>query len=90
MRRWHRDVEEALGDEIRVEPEALFDLGELTMAFSALRGRGRESGAEVAMPVAQVARWCDGRCVSFKTYTDRSDALRELGISEAELEAIAP
>ena len=89
LRRWHRDLEEAWG-EIRLEPEAFFDLGEQTMAFSVMRARGRQSGAEVVMPAAQVARWRDGRCVYFKAYADRHDALRELGVSEVELEAIAP
>ena len=79
-----------VGDQIGADPEAFFDLGEQTLAFSVLRGRGRQSGADVAMPVAQVVTWRDGRVVYFKTYSDRHDAHRELGVSEAQLEAIAP
>jgi SnoaL-like protein len=45
MRRWHRDLEDAWGDELRVEPEAFFDLGEHTLLFYVLHGRGRQSGA---------------------------------------------
>jgi ketosteroid isomerase-like protein len=90
LRRWHRDQEEAWGGEIRFEPEAYFDLGEHTLLFGVLRARGRQSGADVATPMAVVARWRDGRCVYFKAYTDRDEPLRELGVLLDELEPIAP
>jgi ketosteroid isomerase-like protein len=90
MRRYFADLAEAWGDEIRLEPEAYFDLGERTLAFSVSRGRGRHSGAEVTMPVASVARWRDGRMVSLKGYAHREDALRDLGVSADELEPIEP
>jgi hypothetical protein len=79
-----------MGDEIRGEVEAFFDLGEDTLAFYVLYGRGTESGAEVAMPLAQVVRWRDGLVVYFKVYAHRGDALRELGISEDSLKRIGP
>jgi ketosteroid isomerase-like protein len=90
VRSWHRDLEEAWGDDIRVEVEAYFDLGEHTLSFLTLHGRGRHSGAEVAMPLAQVARWRDGLMIYFNAYTQRQEALRDLGVSEAELEPIEP
>jgi ketosteroid isomerase-like protein len=90
MRRYFGDLAEAWGDEIRLEPEAYFDLGEHTLAFSTSRGRGRHSGAEVAMPVASAARWRDGRMVYLKGYAHREDALRDLGVSEDELEPVEP
>lgn len=54
VRRWQADFEDAWGDEIWVEAEAYFDLGETTLAFDLLHGRGRQSGAEVALPGAAV------------------------------------
>ncbi len=90
LRRWHRDAEDVWGDEIRVEPEAYFDLSEQTLAFYVLRGRGRHSGAEVAMPIALVATWRDGVMVDMKGYVHREDALSALGVSEDELEPIDP
>jgi hypothetical protein len=87
---WQRDLDEAWGDEIRLVPEAYFDLGEHTLTFQMLRGRGRHSGAEVAMPIAGVARWRDDLLVYTKAYVHREDALRDLGVSEDELEPIAP
>jgi ketosteroid isomerase-like protein len=90
MRGWQRDYEDAWGDQIGVEAEAYFDLGEYTLAFQVLHGRGSHSGAEVALPGALVARWRDGLLVYAKGYADREDALSDLGVTEAELEPIDP
>jgi ketosteroid isomerase-like protein len=90
VRRWHRDLEDGWGDELRVELEAYFDLGEHTITFHVLHGRGRQSGADVAMPAAHVCRWRDGLIVYFKGYAHKEDALRDLGVSEAALEPIDP
>jgi ketosteroid isomerase-like protein len=90
VRRWHRDFEEVWGDEVSVAPEAFFHLGEQTLGFGVVKGRGKESGAEVTAPIAQVARWRDGLMVYYKGYLNREEALRDLGISEDSLEPIAP
>ena len=90
MRRFIRDLDEAWGGEIRSEPEAYFDLGEHTLTFTVLHGRGRESGAEVVLPIAVVSRLRDGLFVYYKAYIHREDALRDLGVSEDALEPIAP
>jgi hypothetical protein len=91
MRAWFRDLGDAWGDELRAEVEAFFDLGEdKLLTFSVLHARGRQSGIEVTLPVASVARTRDGLFVYFKAYARRDDALEELGISENELEPIAP
>ena len=90
LRRWHRDLEEAWGDEIRSEPEAYFDLGEYTLMFSVLRGRGRHTGMEVATEDALVVRWRDGLVVYMKAYASREEALSDLGVSEDSLEPIDP
>ena len=90
VRRWFRDLEDAWGAEVRIEPEAYFDLGEDTLGFNVMHGRGRQSGVEVAMPVAHVIRWRDGLSVYWKAYVHREDALRDLGVTEDELEPISP
>lgn len=82
VRRWQADLEEAWGEELRVEVEAYFDLGEHALAFDALHGRGRQSGAEVTLPGAAVTRWRSGQCVYFKAYANREDPLRDLGVTE--------
>jgi ketosteroid isomerase-like protein len=90
LRTYFRDYEDAWGAEIRAQPEAYFDLGEHTLFFFVMRGRGQHSGAEVAMAVAQVAMWRDGLLVYLKSYMQREDALRDLGVSQDELEPIEP
>lgn len=67
VRALFRDMEDAWGDKIRVEREAYFDLGEHTLAYVVALGRGSHSGAEVAMPIASVARWRDGLLVYGKS-----------------------
>jgi hypothetical protein len=78
------------GGELRVEPEAYFDLGEHTLTFEVLHARGRQSGVEVTMPAAQVFRWRDGLVIRWTAYAHRKDALSDLGVSEDELERIDP
>jgi ketosteroid isomerase-like protein len=90
VRTWHRDLEDGWGDELRIEPKAYFDLGDHTISFHVLHGRGRQSGADVAMPAAHVCRWRDGLMVYFKGYAREQDALRDLGVSEDALEPIDP
>ena len=90
MRRWHRDVRDVWGDATRLEPEAYFDLGENTLAFYTLRGRGQRSGLEVAMRNALTATWRDGRMVQVRAYAHCEDALSDLGVSEDELKPLAP
>jgi ketosteroid isomerase-like protein len=90
VRRWHRDLEDGWGDDLRIAPEAYFDLGEHTVTHHVLHGRGRESGADVSMPAAHVCRWRDGRMVYFKGYAHREDALSDLGTSEDAVDAIEP
>jgi len=90
VRRYFADFGDAWGDEFRVEPEAFFDLGHETLIFHVLHARGQHSGAEVAMPGAQVCRWCDGLLAYAMLYVHREDALKDLGISEDALKPIAP
>jgi ketosteroid isomerase-like protein len=90
LRRWHGDLQDVWGEELDVEVEAYFDLGEDVLAFYILHGRGRHSGVEVAMPNALLATWRDGLIVYFRVYAHREDALSDLGVSEDDLEPIAP
>jgi hypothetical protein len=90
VRKWLQDLEDTWGDEFRVQPEAFFDLGENTLMFGVLHGRGQQTGVDVPMPNAQVARLRDGLIVYLKVYIHREDALRDLGAPEDALEPIDP
>jgi ketosteroid isomerase-like protein len=90
LRGWFRNLEDAWGVELRAEPEAYFDLGEHTLTFYVSHGRGRQSGAKVEAPGAVAVRWRDGLAVYWKNYSQREDALNDLGVSEDVLEPLAP
>jgi ketosteroid isomerase-like protein len=90
MRRFLEDYDDAWGGEIRVEPQAYFDLGNRTLAYFVMRARGRQSGAELTMPLFQAATWRDEKIVFLKSYEAKEEALQELGIAEDALEEIAP
>ena len=90
MRRWHRDLQGAWGEQIRLQPDAYFDLGEDTLIFFVYHGRGVHSGAEVAMQATAAVGWSDGLMTYSHVYLHRADALRDLGVTEDELEPIAP
>jgi hypothetical protein len=44
VREWHRDISEAFGDEVRLEPEAYFDLGKPGRRSRPFHGRREKSG----------------------------------------------
>jgi hypothetical protein len=90
MRKWHRDLEQTWGQEIRLQPEVYFDLGEHILSFYLYYGRDQQSGAEVAMPATSISRWRDDRMIYVKVYMQRDEALNDLDVSEDELEPIAP
>ena len=90
VRRWHRDLKDAFGEELWIEPEAYFDIGEHTITFHLLHGRGRHSGADVAERFAHVHRWRNGLIVWFKAYAHQQDALTDLGVSMDAAERIEP
>ena len=90
VRAWQNDLEEAWGDQIRLAPEVYLGLGEQTLGFFVMHGRGQNSGVEVAMPNAAVTTWHEGLVVYAKAYARRADALRDLGVSLEELEPIEP
>jgi hypothetical protein len=79
-----------LGDDLWIEPEAYYDVGEHTVTFHVLHGRGLQSGADVAMSAAHVCRWHDSLIVYFRGYSRRQDALSDLGAAESPPDPIAP
>jgi ketosteroid isomerase-like protein len=90
VRSWHRDLQDGWGEELWIEPEAYYEAGDGTLTFHVLRGRGRQSGADVEMPAAHLCRWRDGLIVYFQGYRDRDRALRDLGVDPDTAEPIQP
>jgi ketosteroid isomerase-like protein len=69
------------------EIEAIRDGGEWALALGRIRGAGRNSGAAIDAHAGWVARFRDGLITSFRTYADRSDALKAVGLSEQDAQA---
>jgi ketosteroid isomerase-like protein len=86
MRRWHSEFEDVWSDDVHVEVEDWFDLDDRVLSYYVVYGRGRNSGAEVEMPNAMVARWRNGLMVHFRVYAHREDASAGLGLSQDEIE----
>jgi hypothetical protein len=80
VRRWHRDLAEVFGGELQMEPEVFFDLGEYTVTFHVLQGRGQQSGAGVATQAAHLCRWRGALIIYFKGYLQREEVFSDLGI----------
>ena len=65
-----------------IEVVEVRDFGDLTLAT--LRGRGHGSGADTPfeMPLWQVGRWRRGKCVWWRSYGTRAEALEAMGLRE--------
>jgi hypothetical protein len=88
MRRLLEDFEDAWGDEMHIHPRTYFDLGERTLLFLDVRARGNRSGVEVTLLSAHLITWRNGLVIRFRGYTERSEALSDLGVSEDALDPI--
>ena len=65
----------------RHEPEEFIDAGgDTVVALLHTYARGRESGADVEVPVAHVLTFKGGKCMGYVSYHDRAKALRLAGV----------
>jgi ketosteroid isomerase-like protein len=67
--------------ESRVRPERFFEAGDQVIAFVRNTGRGRGSGVELDVRVAQVWTFRAGTPVRVQTYADREKALEAVGLA---------
>jgi ketosteroid isomerase-like protein len=84
------DFGQAWGDDLHVEPEGYFDLGDQVISSYVVHGRRPETGVDVELPSALIASFRDGRIVRLKAYAHREDVFADLEVSEDDLERIAP
>jgi ketosteroid isomerase-like protein len=66
---------------LAAEPSELLDAGDKVMARVSFRGRGRRSGAEVALDQFQVWTFRDGKAVRGEVAENRAEALEAAGLS---------
>jgi ketosteroid isomerase-like protein len=67
-------------DEAHYEILEIVDAGDRVLASYTLRGRGKQSGAEVAWDVWQVWTMRDGKVVHGQGFTSRDQALEAAGL----------
>lgn len=80
VRKWRANIADSF-EELRIEPEEFIDVGDgRVVVVSTMRGRGKGSGVEVTAPLANVWTLRDGLAVLVRSYTDRAEALAEVGL----------
>ena len=86
VRKYFGDFKDAWGDEFRVEPEAFFDLGEQTLLFYVLHGRGRQSGAPITgglgPATGAVFELRGGQILRVVQFVSYEESLEAVGLSE--------
>ena len=77
------EARETWGELPTWEPEQLIDAGDKVLAFIRFRAKGRASGAQVDVHVANLWTFRDGTPVKLKYFgEDRAAALEAAGLSE--------
>jgi ketosteroid isomerase-like protein len=80
MREWMNVIRSAWQEFEVTLDEVLYDGDDVVVVTELLRGRGRESGAEVEMRVYSVYRFEEGKLRKREAFTDRDDALEAAGL----------
>ena len=69
-------------EDYKVMPEGFVDVDDHVVATVRLRGRGRGSGVEIDALFHDVYTLRDGKIVRMDQFTERSEALRAVGLEE--------
>jgi 2-(1,2-epoxy-1,2-dihydrophenyl)acetyl-CoA isomerase len=74
---WHRDVL-ANWEDFETIPEDFRSVGDRILVTGRWRARGKRSGVLLERPASWIIEVRDGKIASWRTYTDRAEALREI------------
>jgi uncharacterized protein len=69
-------------EDFRIEPEEVIERGDYLVAVVRQTGRGRISGAEIAIRIAHVWTIADGQAVRWRGYPNREAALAAIESGE--------
>ena len=81
VRRWWSNLLDVFPD-WNVEVVEVRDLGDLTLATVRLSGHGAGSAAPTNQANGHVVRWWRGKCVWWRAFGSRAEALEAVGLSE--------
>jgi ketosteroid isomerase-like protein len=68
-------------ESLRWEVEEIRDVGDSAVALGRIHGNGRDSGVAIDTSAGWVAHFLDGLIAAFRTYTNRDEALKAVGLS---------
>jgi uncharacterized protein len=78
MRRYWESFQDAM-DEIRFQPEALWDTGDVVVVVMHITARGRRTAIPVEQRVAGLWTIRDGKVMGVRAYASLSEALEAVG-----------
>ena len=84
-KQWFAALEDSW-EGLTAEIEEVRAAGDCVVALGRIRGRGRESGVDIDVEAALLARFRNGLVAYFRIYTDRSAALEAARLSSSPLE----
>jgi ketosteroid isomerase-like protein len=68
--------------ELKARFNDIRDLGDSVLALGELTGRGRTTAMNLSGEIAQLAKFRDGKIVSFRDFASHAEALEAAGLSE--------
>jgi uncharacterized protein len=69
-------------EDVRLDAEEVIDGGDQVLVCVRMSGRGKASGAPVALTLTSVCSLRDGKFVRIRNYPDKEQALAAVGLSE--------
>jgi ketosteroid isomerase-like protein len=69
-------------DEIRYEPERVWDAGDSVVAAVRLTAKGRHTSISVEQRFGHVWTFSEGKAISVRTYASMDEAVQALGLSQ--------
>jgi ketosteroid isomerase-like protein len=79
--RWWDDEVLAAYESFKVHPEEFREVAGRLLVFGHWVARGKESGVELEVTATWVVDVRDGKIVRWQTYTDRDEALADVGLA---------
>jgi ketosteroid isomerase-like protein len=86
MRRWWKSWLDVWPD-YKIEVVEVRDLGDVTLATLRALGHGAGSDVPFEDTAWQLARWRRGKCVLWRVFNNRNEALDAVGLSEQDAHA---
>lgn len=86
FRQWVRDMDSAF-EQWQIRADDIRAAGDSLLVLGGFQVRGRGSGVKLDQPVAWIYEFEQGKVRHMHVYRDRAEALRAIGLTEADLAA---